>query len=85
MSISNYLIANNKVPLKSVTFKFSPIAILVFRNNSCLKLYSIAYERLSVNLKPLTTLCVELNLKMQHITKNSPQLSINKSSGLGYA
>jgi hypothetical protein len=73
------------MPLKNVTLKSSPIAIPIFCKNSCFKHYSIAYEGLSVNLKSLTTLCVELNLKVQHITKNSPQLNINKSSGLGYA
>jgi hypothetical protein len=40
----NYLIANNKIPLKSVTFKSPPIAIPVFCNNSWFKLYSIADE-----------------------------------------
>jgi hypothetical protein len=44
------------IPLKSVTFKSSPIALPIFCNNSCLKLDSTAYEELSVNLKSLTTL-----------------------------
>jgi hypothetical protein len=56
LSITNYLIANNKIPLKSVTFKSSPIAIPIFCNNFCLKLYSIAYVELTTNLKPVINL-----------------------------
>jgi hypothetical protein len=48
-------------------------------------LYSFTYIGLSVNLKTLTTLLVQLSLKVQHIMKKSPQLNDNKSSGLGYA
>jgi hypothetical protein len=40
---------------------------------------------LSVNLKSLTTLCVQLILKVQHITKKSSQPNNNKSWGLDYA
>jgi hypothetical protein len=73
------------IPLKSVTFEFSPSAISIFCNNSGLKLYFTALEELPDNLKPLTTLCVSLNLKSTTHHKKSPQLNISKSSGLGYA
>jgi hypothetical protein len=84
LSIKNNLIANNKIPLKSVTFKFSPIAILVFQNNSCLKLYSIAYERLLVNLKSLTTLLWSGSKSATHYKEIITTL-YTKPLGLGYA
>jgi hypothetical protein len=78
------LIANNKIPLKSVTFKSSLIAILVFCNKSCLKLYSIAYEELSANLKSLTTLLWSESKSATHY-KEIISILNTKSSGLGYA
>jgi hypothetical protein len=66
---NHYLIANNKIPIKSVTFKSSPIPLSIFCKNFDLKLISATFEELLVNLKPLTTLYVSLNLKVQHITR----------------
>ena len=85
MSITNYLIANNMIPLKSVTFKSSPITIPIFYNNFGLKLISTAFEELLVNLKPFNNLVCVFELKSATHHKNSPQLNISKSSGLGYA
>jgi hypothetical protein len=73
------------IPLKSDTFKSSPIAIPIFCNNSSLKLYSSAFEELLVNLKSFNNLVCVFELKSATHHKNSPQLNISKSSGLGYA
>jgi hypothetical protein len=78
------LIANNKIPLKSVTFKSSPIAIPIFCHNSGLKLYSTAFEELSVNLKLLTTLLWNES-KSATYNKEIITTLYNKPSGLGYA
>jgi hypothetical protein len=79
------LIANNKIPLKSVTFKSSPITIPIFYNNAGLKLISTAFEEWLVNLKPFNNIVCAFELKSATHHKNSPRLNINKSLGLGYA
>jgi hypothetical protein len=82
---NHYLIANNKIPLKSVTFKSSPITISIFCNNSGLKLISTAFEELLVNLKPFNNPVCVFEIKSATHHKNSPQLNITKPLGLGYA
>jgi hypothetical protein len=72
------------IPLKSVTFKFSLIAIPVFCNKSCVKLYSIAFKELSANLKTLTTLLWSESKSATHYKEIISTLN-TKPSGLGYA